>query len=120
MREIRFRAWNKVKKIMITDVINNCINSFETVLKHSQIYEVTQYIGLKDNEYVEIYDEDIIEFFEVNRFVRGEVEWLQEDCRFVVRVADEYGQHYTELYGDENFDCTVIGNMYENKDLLED
>ncbi|MBK5239874.1 MAG: hypothetical protein JJD95_01500 [Clostridium sp.] len=88
-------------------------------IKHPQIYEVMQYIGFKDNEGVEIYDEDIIEFYEGDMLVKGEVEWLQEDCRFVVRVSSEEEQHYLGLSGDEKLSCTVIGNMYESKGLLE-
>ena len=119
MRKIKFRTWNKVDKTMYNNAINNCKDNFDMVLKHPQIYEVMQYIGLKDNEGVEIYDEDIIEFYEGDILVKGEIEWLQEECRFIVRVPSETEQHYAGLYGDEKLSCIVIGNMYENKGLLE-
>lgn len=118
MREIKFRAWNVVDKTMYSDVINNCKDEFTMVLKHPQIYKVTQYIGFNDNEGVEIYDEDIIEFYEGDLLVKGEVEWLQEECKFIARVSNETEQHYVGLSGDGKLSCTIIGNIYENKDLL--
>lgn len=48
MREIKFRAWNKVDGTMYTDAINNCKDTFDMVLKHPQIYEVMQFTGLHD------------------------------------------------------------------------
>jgi len=119
MRDIKFRAWNKVNKIMYNDAINNCLDEFSMVIKHPQIYEVMQYIGFKDNEGVEIYDEDIAEFYEGDTLVKAEIEWLQEECRFVARVSNKTEQYYLGLDGDEKLSCVVIGNMYENKGLLE-
>ena len=128
MREIKFRGRckNNGKWFYYGDY---CTIPNPNILFYNQDNEIDcievnestvgQYIGLKDNKGVEIYDEDIIEFYDGNELVRGEVEWLQEGCMFVVRVSNETGQHYLELCGDEKFNCNVIGNIYDNKVLLE-
>jgi len=118
MREIKFRAWDKKNKLILK-IFDNTTEVNWFMPNVNKKYEVTQYIGLKDNRGVDIYDEDIIEFYDGDILVKGEVEWLQEGCSFVVRVSNETEQHYLEMYGDKNFNCNVIGNIYENRDLLE-
>lgn len=122
MRELKFRAWNrKDSKMVLLDGIQGNMGFITTSgynIWHELKY-VMQYIGFEDNNGVEIYDEDIIEFYEGDTLVKGEIEWLQEECCFVARVPGEIEQHYVGLSGDEKLSCTIIGNMYENKNLLD-
>ena len=135
---IKFRAWDKEKQRMLPvtlmnynewwvscePVLEDKVNSGEYGERNSFSNEKTdrhilmQYIGITDDNGIEIYDKDIIEFYEENMLLKGEVEWLQEGCRFVVRVSNEEGQYYLGLSGSEKLKCNIIGNTYENKSLL--
>jgi len=86
---------------------------------------VGQYIGFTTEDKVtKIFDKDIIQFDitgdgETFETVKGEVEWLQEDCRWIVRLVDDEGQWYYPIEGDTYFKCTILGNMIDNLGLLE-
>lgn len=115
MRTIKFRAWNKSKKIMIEDV------SFIKEYVDKLIY--LQFTGLLDKNGKEIYEGDILEFdFPKNNTLflpTGKhiesVKWCDIDCRWEVFFEDFN-------YGIENRYIgkgVVIGNIYENKELLK-
>lgn len=64
MREIKFRAWDKLSKRMIDDILHikeQNHNNFGNVLKDSTKI-VMQYTGLKDKKNLqEVYEGDIID-----------------------------------------------------------
>lgn len=131
MREIKFRAWNKEKKIMCYDNEDNTkeyfdgINSTEIGFINYRLsipkddsdwyfrsrYDVMQYTGLKDNNGKEIYERDIVQFDSFRDFTeRYEVEYTSygEWGIGVHRLAMRFKA------------CEVIGNIYENPELLGD
>ena len=86
---------------------------------------VGQYIGFTtDDKTTKIFDKDVIQF-EVTedcrtfKTVKGEVRWLQESCKWVVRVVEEEGQWYYSIEGDTCFKCSILGNMIDNRGILE-
>lgn len=120
MREIKFRAWNKKKKRMIDvsllDIKNRCIYSW--IGEHEEGYfeddfELMQYTGLKDKNGVEIYEGDIIRR---NDEYNEKVTWGEgEDSDSWVTICVDNGNDFL-LYPTD--DSEVIGNIYENPELM--
>ena len=109
MSDIKFRSWNKVNKTMYDNSIYNCKDSFDMQLKHPQIYEVMQYIGLEDKNGRKIYEGDIVKTKEHI----GQIIYSKG-----VFFIDVKGDFYLPIYNVSEF-MEVIGNIYENPELLE-
>ena len=112
MREIKFRAWDKDLHRMILpyrcrwQACNNSINC-----------ELMQYTGLKDMNGKEIYEGDIVK-----------TKW--EDVKLLKVIFSHGGFTYVAIDdSDESHNfmpdnsflngCEVIGNIYENPELLD-
>lgn len=120
----KFRAWDKDHKYMeYTD--KNLVVCFSdegaevtdhTTFSHSCIsmekFELMQSTGLKDMKDTEIYEGDIVknEYDEI--YV---VKWF--DAGFHLEEKYNGGFDYSELHFGDN--KKVIGNIYENPELLE-
>jgi uncharacterized phage protein (TIGR01671 family) len=130
LKEIKFRAWNKVDKTMYTDAINNCKDTFDMILKHPQVYEVMQYAGLRDICETEVYEGDIVKFTERNYedCSREELIGIEESIQIVVQDYYSFGlrpslkdtkvRPFIWIMGCD-CDIEVIGNIYENSEFLE-
>ncbi|GAB7387413.1 YopX family protein [Bacillaceae bacterium] len=109
MREIKFRVWHKPSKTMFDwEKVKN--NTFR-IVEDDQL-SVMQYTGLKDRNGKEIYEGDIVsdEYGNV-----APIEWVQEIAQFLVMYESEpqeIGEWCTNAF-------EVIGNIYENPELLE-
>ena len=121
MREIKFRAWDKENKKMIYDIIqyfikedelNGCdgyVLDFAGWLEH---YPVMQYTGLKDKNGREIYEEDIIKN-ECGAY--GLITWL--DDKASIGITQGWCH---PIYGNPSpTESEIIGNIYENPELLK-
>jgi uncharacterized phage protein (TIGR01671 family) len=114
MREIKFRAWhNKTKQMVGSETVFRWL--FEDP-KNTK--DIMQYTGLKDKSGIEIYEGDIIKF---NHFWNGFygtalVKWSESGF-----VDDRYNGDEVFYLNDlsDHKDCEVIGNIYENKELLK-
>lgn len=105
MREIKFRAWDETIKAM--DVHLGLITSnlyYDEVMK---IKSLMQYTGLKDKTGREIYEGDIVE----NKY-RHKIKFIT-GC---FCLEDKYGS--TSPLFESHKAMTVIGNIYENPELL--
>ena len=124
MREIKFRAWLKEHKTMVNvaeiDINHQLIyhygfDDFEGNFENFNSIELLQYTDLKDKNEKEIYEGDIVKL-RANHGI-GVVKYYDEWGAFVVeyikpRPLAVLGMNYYK----ENIE--VIGNIYENPELL--
>ena len=107
MRDIKFRVWNSKKEIM-ENKSALAFNKNGVVLYDYE--QLMQYTGLKDKNGVEIYEGDYMQDGHSGRW--AEVKFI--NGAFVV----EFDNEIQDLY-DWTYEC-IIGNIYENKELLND
>lgn len=128
-REIEFRAWLKYKKEMADvttiDFKKRCVlidkpyfpkipEYCGTTLLFDQI-ELMQYTGLKDKNGVKIFEGDIVKFEDsILRIIYDD-----EECRFIMTKEPDNILSYRALTIWRYNKIEVIGNIYENKNLLE-
>jgi len=116
-REIKFRAWDKREKILVYDNENNSTDYWDGVmaseigllnsLLDNKEYILMQYTGLKDYHKKEIYEGDIVRFLETSGY----------DFEEIVENMWDIRDHCWDKNVDYE-DIKVIGNIYENKELL--
>lgn len=109
MREIKFRAWDAKRQRMID--WSECRKRFSFEALEKKPHEFMQYTSLKDRNDIDIYDRDFVVF----KFKGGDIKRLVRwDERTYAWQFDRF--HYTLS---EIKECEVIGNIYQNPELLE-
>lgn len=121
MREIKFRAWDKDNAVMVSagkyddEYISFegravDIDMFSSGI-HTLNYDLMQYTGLKDKNGFEIYEGDIIA---LDGLIKGNRKVYWHD-NFACWAVTKFGDTL-HLFHD---DCEVIGNIYENPNLIK-
>lgn len=130
----RYRAWMKSLKWMC-DVTNISFDSkFVDICQQGdterytemsvEFDEITlmQSTGLKDKNGQEIFEGDVVQFedcSEASDFLyinTGIIEW----CQGGFHVTNRDSVLMEDLLDGDSLDVTIIGNIYENPELLED
>ena len=121
MREIKFRAWNEEDEVMIewnsgffydTSEATRWTGDFSAIEM-----PLMQYTGLKDKNGLEIYENDIL-------LCKDELDGKTIRKGYVIFERASYWVDYEPCYLesndvlDEDIEYEVIGNIYENKDLI--
>ncbi|MCL6151765.1 DNA-packaging protein [Enterococcus faecium] len=143
----KFRAWDRKNKVMRdvkgliweeTDLIGHCnliahcpprgheFNEWFTVTLDGSKYQLMQSTGLKDKNGVGIFEGDVVSVSVRNGFdyldnkvciVKNSIDYSGLVCATVDEDL-EYRIFNTELF--EEYTYEVIGNIYENSELLEE
>ncbi|HBJ1650894.1 TPA: hypothetical protein LA460_000113 [Clostridium botulinum] len=117
-REIKFRAFNLMRNKMIYNIqdefeehITLGMDCFGNYLKDDD-FTVMQYTGIKDKNGKEIYEGDIL------KLSNSRYKVIYQDCSFQLSRINGYDLDLITMYAINKSE--VIGNIYENKELLKD
>ena len=133
MREIKHKAYlrdyHKIVDVEILELLPN--GEVQSVViadeeLNEEVYRVTkgqfelmQYTGCKDKNGIEIYDGYIVKITltETQKTRRGEVIYYDDNACYLVKTANE--EYFTFMSADI-CKIEVLGNKYENKELLDE
>lgn len=143
MREVKFKCWDKVIKV-VREILSIDFKKQEVVCpprghEFSEWYnqhisfdeiELIQSTGLKDANDIEIYEGDILKIIPIN------LEHYPISLFFVRKIDSPWGTTYTwepisgyecsthimdwDSENKKHLNVKVIGNIFKNKNLLED
>lgn len=139
MREIKFRAWDKNDSEMYDVAYINYKNKLVHIEwfaepqyggKSAEMRDVylMQYTGLKDKNSKEIYSGDILSYADISsdewfmdkQKTIGVVKWRELKCGFAPQeIKQNHKRGHYFAYWDQIHDIEIIGNIYENPELLE-
>ena len=126
MREIKFRAWLKEERKMVNvetlfiGINRLCFGNSKTedlFFRDFEEIELMQYTGIKDKNGKEIYENDLIS---CNKY-KNIIVFFEDGC-FKVKYRKTPTALITcslDLFL-EKYKCGIVGNIYENKNLLEE
>lgn len=112
MREIKFRAWDG--KTMLDWV--SCKSHIAAILDMPS-FILMQYTGLKDKNGREVYKGDVVR--DHKHDLQCEIKWVDDFACFAGEIIDDVVKEQYLFY--QLIDCPyleVIGNIYENPELL--
>lgn len=133
MREFKFRAWDReTKKMFIVMSLAKeeqapfclCRENIEdiSIAIETETLDIMQFTGLLDKNGSEIYEGDFVKAF--NEI--WEIKYFLGAFNGIKMTGDQVGSHYgfdSFAWGNSNAmeldNVKVIGNIYENKNLLD-
>jgi uncharacterized phage protein (TIGR01671 family) len=120
MRELKFRAWDNLKKEWLKKKVYHFNPHFNEegigefkLEQHPEGFTIQQYTGLKDKNGKEIYEGDILKWYEGENNLS---EVIFQNGSFMVRGINWGAFWYISDYYDV---YTWFGNIFENPELLK-
>ena len=125
----KFRAWLKKEQKMDNEIDHiswledelYCIGDGITYMVLAEDLVLMQSTGLKDKNGMEIFEGDILAVEADDGVIILKVSWDDEHALFVIKTK-KFNEEtaLVELVDDNSYPFEVIGNIYENPELLED
>ena len=129
MKQVKFRAWEKKFKEMIEvydiDFAGGIIN-FNTAWRGLEEVELMQYTGLKDKNGKERYFDDIVKITwrkDTDSYLQQGDDYIEKE--FIARIDWHIDRIVYVLANGKKLNCPsdaqfeIIGNIYENPELLK-
>ena len=124
----KFRAWLKKEQKMDNEIDHiswledelYCIGDGITYMVLAEDLVLMQSTGLKDKNGKEIFEGDILAVEADDGVIILKVSWDDEHALFVIKTK-KFNEEaaLAELVDDNSYPFEVIGNIYENPELLE-
>ena len=120
----KYRAWDKLNNEMyVVEQINFNCGEFESIgygisfLRGADKVELMQSTGILDKNNKEIFEGDIVDY----KGRKAVVKWHGSYASFIYRFVDELKERVSEWHPLflAYYHFEVIGNIYENKELLD-
>lgn len=120
MREIKYRAWDiqteSMRDVLVLDWVNELIDlSGGIIERRPHEVKIMQYTGLKDKNGVEIYEGDVL-FHPLQGRRKVFYPYSETVASYGLRNIDN---GFGSTLQDSHAVWEVIGNIYQNNDLLE-
>ena len=120
MREIKFRAWDKINKEMFNVESINFQERrvYKDVVSYRNFndIELMQYTGLKDKNNKEIYEGDILSDGNDEKPYKV----IFENGSFRAEFEGDFEEYSFDLIDVVAQGCEIIGNIYENPELIKE
>ena len=129
MREIKFRIWDKeLKESHIEELQDLCEDDYwydgETEVwsilydcnNKQERFVALQYTGLVDKNFYEIYEGDIVK---VEKVDLAQIIWDEDRMAWGIKPINDFYFDSPLLADNTDLELEVIGNIYENPDLLK-
>ena len=110
--DIKFRLFDKDRKITVIYTLKKLI---ATTFRRSKFDFRGRFTGLKDKNGKEIYEGDIILIDKENQ-IKGQVKYSEKYASFIITNTNSIADEAENL---SDYEVEILGNIYENKDLLE-
>jgi len=132
MREIKFKAWDKQKKVWTNwkcyDNMFYFMDKYIGTWLRDDRFErflLIQYTGLNDKHDKEIYEGDVVtanwyDYDEPSSTITGVIEFSEGWMAYW--IADYEGKVFSEINGKGAYawDIEVIGNIHDNPELVDE
>ncbi len=117
----KYRAWNsETKEIEAFKTYEEISELFLALSADDGFYSIMQSTGLKDKNGQEIFEGDILAFETDDEVINVNVFWDEKHALFMFE-SKKYNEQepLAELVENNTYPFEIIGNIYENKELLD-